>query len=272
MLRSLLFLAALVAAPLVHAQSQRTLPDNDWCKEDRSYTERERACEVREFVVSAGALDLDPGQNGGVTVRVWDRPDALVRVRVEAKGRSQAEAQRLVSETGVTAQGGRVRATFPQTDRNAWSSVSYDVYAPAQTDLAINTHNGGVSVEGIRGDIGVEAMNGGISLRGVAGKVRAHTTNGGVSVALAGGSWSGEGLDVESTNGGISITLPRGYSAEIEARTQMGRISAPDLTVRDAVRSSDRSFGDEIRGRLGEGGPRVRAVTRNGGISITQEG
>ena len=135
-------------------------------------------------------------------------------------------------------------------------------------------------VDGLRGDIGVQAMNGGISLKGVAGKVQARTTNGGISVALAGDAWQGAGLDVESTNGGISIALPRGYSAEIDAKTQMGRISAPDLVVTNSTHTStdshsttdgrrtQHSYGDEVQGTLGEGGPRVRVVTRNGGISI----
>ena len=282
MFRFLLLAAALVAAPAALAQSQRTLADDDWCKEDDGYGRQAHACEVREFVFSAAALDLDPGQNGGVAVRVWDRADVLVRAKVYAQAKTGAEARRLLSETRVAAGGGRVRASFPSSRRDGGASVSYEVFAPARTDLAVTTHNGGVSVKGIRGDIGVEAMNGGIALQEVAGKVRAHTVNGGVSVVLAGGTWQGEGLDVESTNGGISIRLPEGYSAELEASTQMGRISAPDLTVRDATRSStssetrtngrrnEWSFGDEVRGTLGQGGPLVRAVTRNGGISITQ--
>jgi DUF4097 and DUF4098 domain-containing protein YvlB len=275
MTRSLLLLAALLAAtPLPLAQSHRTLTDDAWCKDDDNrYTSRyEKACEVREFVLPATALDLDPSQNGGVSVKQWERPDVLVRVRVSSAAATEAEARRLVSASRVSTANGRVRADLPDTDRDDWASVSYEVFAPAQTDLAVRTHNGGVSVQGIRGEVRVEAMNGGISLRDVGGSVQARTTNGGISIALDGGAWAGKGLDAETTNGGISITLPRAYSAEIEARTQMGRISAPDLTVRGATRPSDRRFGDEIRGTLGEGGPRVRAVTRNGGISITQEG
>ena len=282
MLRPLLLAAALVAAPAALAQSQRTLPDDDWCKEDDGYGRQEHACEVREFVFPATALDLDPGQNGGVAVRVWDRADVLVRAKVYAQAETGAEARRLLSATRVTAGGGRVRASFPDGSRDGWASVSYEVFAPARTDLAVTTHNGGVSVKGIRGTIGVEAMNGGIALQEVGGTVKAHTVNGGISIALAGGTWQGDGLDAESTNGGISIRLPEDYSAELEVSTQMGRISAPDLSVRNATHSSsssesrtngrrkDWSFGDEVRGTLGQGGPLVRAVTRNGGISITQ--
>ena len=284
MLRSILLLTALFAAAAASAQTQRTLTDDAWCSEDKnSYgDQRERACEVREFVFSAPALDLDPSQNGGVSVKAWDRPDVLVRARVSAAAASDADARRLVSDSRVTLSGGRVRAAIPSTGRKAWASVSYEVFAPAQTDLAVTTHNGGVSVDGVRGDIGVQAMNGGISLRETGGSVTARTVNGGISVALAGDGWQGNGLDVESTNGGISISLPRGYSAEIDAKTTMGRISAPDLAVRNATRSSTESssttdgrrthssFGDEVRGTLGDGGPPVRAVTRNGGISIKQ--
>lgn len=262
-------LLLLVLAASVAAQPSRTLTDDEWCDEDHwnGDDDRERACEVRETMISARRLMIDAAPNGGIKVKAWDRSDVLVRARVSAVARRQSQADRMVAETTVRTENGRISARTPRAD-DAWASVSYEIFAPRRTDLALQTHNGGVSVDGIFGSIEAQAMNGGIALNDVAGAVRARTTNGGVSVALAGDAWDGEGLDVQSTNGGISISLPEGYSAELAAETRMGRISTNGLSLRNEQRERGRWTGDEIRATIGRGGAPLRAVTTNGGVSI----
>ncbi len=250
----------LLAACATTAQPARTLTDDEWCENERR-GDRERACEVRETVISARSLTVDATPNGGVSVKVWDRADVLVRAKVSAAARRQADAERLVQQTQVRTRNGQVGAATPRTNGDAWVSVSYEIFAPRRTNLNLHTTNGGVSVHGIAGSIEANAVNGGISLNEVGGSVRARTTNGGVSIALAGDAWDGEGLDVESTNGGISITLPENYSAELSAQTQMGRISTSGLTLNNEQRERGRWTGDEIRATLGRGGARLRAVT-----------
>lgn len=264
----LLALAALAACAST-AQPTRTLADDAWCENERR-GDNERACEVRETVISTHSLSIDATPNGGVKVSSWDRSDVLVRARVSASARRQADAERLVEATEVRIRNGQVEASTPRTGNGSWVSVSYEIFAPRQTDLALRTTNGGVSVHGMAGSIEANAVNGGISLNDVAGSVRARTTNGGVSVALAGDAWDGEGLDVESTNGGISISLPSNYSAELSAETQMGRISTDGLSLRNEQRERGRWTGDELRATLGRGGAPLRAVTTNGGVSIRQ--
>ena len=44
-------------------------------------------------------------------------------------------------------------------------------------------------------------------------------------VDVSGDHWDGAGLDVETRNGGIRLTLPKGFSAELEAGTTHGGIS-----------------------------------------------
>lgn len=258
---ALLLLAACATAQPHH----RTLTDDAWC-DDRD-PGQERACEVRETVLEARRLDLDAAPNGGIAVKTWDRPDVLVRARVSASARTRAEAERRVAQARVVVDGGRVRTDLPET-RDGWVSVSYEVFAPRDTDLALRAVNGGVSVEGVHGDIDARTVNGGIALRDVAGEVVARTTNGGVDVALDGAAWDGDGLEVETTNGGISMTVPRDFSAHLDARTEVGRISASGLSIPEADRRPGRWTGDRVTTTLGRGGAPLRLVTRNGGVSI----
>lgn len=261
----------LLASAGAIAQPTRTLTDDEWCEDALAWdNDREKACEVRETVVSTRRLDVNAGPNGGIKVKTWDRDDALIRARVVAAARTEAAARRFLQETEVTVDGGRVRTDLPETGRGAWVTVGYEIFVPREMDLDLQTLNGGVSVEGVRGEIEAEAMNGGISLSGVAGSVRARTMNGGVSVSLAGDAWEGQGLDVQTTNGGISIDVPEGYSARLDASTRVGRISASGLSIpRERERRGYR-VGDRVEATLGRGGAPLRLVTTNGGVSIRQ--
>jgi DUF4097 and DUF4098 domain-containing protein YvlB len=128
--------------------------------------------------------------------------------------------------------------------------------------LTLNTRNGGISIDDFRGTAAFRAANGGVSLSNVGGDLRGATTNGGITVDLQGDHWDGAGLDVETHNGGVRLTLPATYSAELETGTTNGRISIDfPVTVQGRI---DR----HLTATLGAGGPKVRAMTTNGGVTI----
>lgn len=242
----------------------------DPCEDGNRWgNDRSRVCETRTFTLDSRDLVLDASMNGGVSVTSWDRDHIEIVARIEAGARTDAEAQQLVDATRIETTG-TVRAISPDSkdwpDRSS-VSTSFEVRVPHRTDLNLKALNGGIRVEGVAGEIRAQTINGGISIHDAAGDVRARTTNGGVSVGLAGRSWEGRGLDVETTNGGISIALPEGYSADLTASTQMGRISADGLTTR-GQHQRGRWTGESIEGTIGQGGAPIRAVTTNGGVSI----
>ena len=268
MLRLLPALLLLTAAACAAAQPSRTLPDDEWCDATNDWNTwddqgRFAACEVRETVLPAGRLAVE-SQNGGVTVRPWDRPDILVRARVASRGQTRDEAAARVRATRVDAGRGSVRAQTPR-GRNVWVVVDYEVFAPPQTALTLRTTNGGLSAEGMAGAFDARTVNGGISVSAMTGAVRARTTNGGISAALRG---RGGAHDLQTTNGGIQIDLPRGYSGDLAASTRVGRISTSGLDLRGERRERGRYVGDRIEATLGRGGPKLSAVTQNGGITI----
>jgi len=95
---------------------------------------------------------------------------------------------------------------------------------PQRTDLAMRTHNGGISIYGVQGHISFEAVNGGVQLQQLAGSVEGHTTNGGVHLELAQDHWEGDKCDVSTTNGGVTILVPANYSAHLETGTVNGGV------------------------------------------------
>lgn len=263
-----LVLALLCAAVTLPAQERETRADRFVrdCDRYSSDRDRERVCEVRDVTIKAPqrALFVDGRDNGGVTFYGWDKNEVLVRALIQANADTRADAQSLAKDIKIETDGDRVRADGPLNRRyNHWS-VSYEVWVPRKTSLDADTHNGGVSVEGVEGRMELRAVNGGISLRQVAGDIRAHTTNGGVTAYLDGSTWRGSGLDLQTTNGGVNLEIPRGYNAELETGTVNGSMNIDfPITVQGFI-------GRRITTKLGQGGPRVRATTTNGGVRIRE--
>ena len=66
-------------------------------------------CEMREQNAAyGGRLSVDPGQNGGVTVKAWDGSGVLVRSKVEAAGIDEGAAKIVASQINVNTSGGAV--------------------------------------------------------------------------------------------------------------------------------------------------------------------
>lgn len=254
---------ACVCADDVKAQWERA--DVGWCDEERGGRDSNRYCLALEGDFSdSGRVLIDGGMNGGVTVQGWNRDGVQVRAKVWANARTAARAEEIANEVRVRMDRGRLSADGPDTGRRESWGVSWEVRVPSATDLAIETHNGGISVTDVTGRIEFQAVNGGVHLSGVGGDVVGETTNGGLHIELDGDRWQGEGLDVETTNGGVTIRVPSNYSAQLVTGTVNGGI---DIDFPVMVRGR---IGRRLSVTLGEGGPTVRAVTTNGGVKIVR--
>jgi len=253
---------AISAAPSA-ADEWKVLDDSGWC---RSHDRNDGFCEVRELTMDKRDLLIVDGRaNGGIEVEGWDRKEIRIRVRVKvwADG-DDDEAEEIARKIEVLTDGKAIRAEGPRSRREQGWSVSYRIMVPHKPNRELETTNGGIAVEDVEGEIQLAATTGGLSLLRLAGDVSGRTTNGGVEVELTGKKWKGRGLDVRSTNGGVSMEFPKNYSAELEAGTVNGGISIdfPITVEGDLTR--------DIRATLGDGGPRIRAKTTNGGVHLSR--
>lgn len=224
-------------------------------------------CEIKEQPVPAGgAITVDGKQNGGISIKGWERNDLLVRAKIETRAPTQAEAESLAQQVRVETVGLNIHAEGPEARDNYQWYVSYEIFVPRRSDLSLTAHNGGISINEVAGKINFKTLNGGVSLRRVGGAVVGSTTNGGLHVELAGARWEGDMLNVTTTNGGVSLNLPDNYSAHIETRTVNGNVQS-DFPLN--VQMTDRGrLPKEISVDLGSGGPTIRAVTTNGGVHL----
>ena len=220
--------------------------------------------EVREMTLPAtGSLTVDGGQNGGVRVIGENRNDVLVRACIQTWSKSEEEAKALAAEIKVET-AGTIKAESASGAKD-WS-VSYEISAPRNTSLSLKARNGGISISGVEGNLDFETMNGGVVLRDVAGEVKGRTTNGGVMVSLGGSSWKGSGLDVETTNGGVTLSMANSYAAHVETGTVNGGFSSDFSAL--SVDRTERWKPARVSADLNGGGPTIRVITTNGGITI----
>ncbi len=252
-IRALMIVAVLVTLP--------ALASADWCREN-GWGDRGHHCEVREMTLDDRALiDVDAGQNGGISVIGWDRDEILLEAKVGAHANTDGDAADIASQVTIVTDG-VIRAEGPRTHgRESWW-VSYRLKVPNESNLNLEANNGGISITDVTGELRFDTTNGGVGLDAVGGDVRGETTNGGLKIELAGDSWNGVGLDVETTNGGVKLLLPEDYNARLETGTTNGSLEVDfPLTLQGRI-------GREIEVDLGSGGTLLRVMTTNGGVRI----
>jgi DUF4097 and DUF4098 domain-containing protein YvlB len=242
----------------------KVVDDDDWCDDGR-WDNAEYVCEVRELTIDVAwkSITVDGGINGGISVEGWNKDQIRIRAKVKAWDRDEADAEETLQKIEIKTGGNTIQAEGPKLkgNRRGWS-VSYEITVPRKSNLDLETLNGGISIDDVDGEISAEAVNGGLTLSQLAGDVDVHTTNGGLSVELHGKKWSGRGLDASTTNGGVKVWIPENYNAELETGTVNGSVDFDfPITVQGKISK-------KIKATLGDGGPKIRVTTTNGGVRL----
>jgi hypothetical protein len=257
------FVAAGFAQGQLRDNQEKQLSCND------SIRNGARACEIRETTLGpSGRLDVEPGHNGGITVKGWSQNNVVVRARVETWASTDANARGVASQVRVDASGGVIRATGPDSNsfvgnQNEGWAVSFEIFAPWNTDLRLESHNGGITVSDIRGRVELQSNNGSVHLTRVSGDVTGETHNGAIQAELAGNSWDGRQLELKTYNGSITLSMTGSFSASVETSSYRGGVSSDfPINVTGRIDAGDMRF------NLGSGGPPIKVSTHNGGIRL----
>jgi DUF4097 and DUF4098 domain-containing protein YvlB len=260
-------LAVLMVVAPAAAMGQRS--DAEWledCRDNRNH-DREKFCEVREVRTraSGGAVSMEGLRNGGVFATGWDRDSIVVKTRIEAQAGSESRARDIARQVRTVISGSTITVEGPRyNDDESWSA-SLVTMVPRRSDLRIETRNGPVTVESVKGTMNLETRNGPLGLRELGGDVRARTTNGPLSISLSGSTWDGSGLDAQTTNGPLTISVPEGYNARLETGTRNGPVNIGfPITVVGRITQ-------DISTDLGKGGPTIRAKTTNGPLNVRRK-
>jgi hypothetical protein len=256
---------------------------------------REQETIRKTFTLSAdhGTLEVD-NVNGSIEVVAIDgnQVQMLVNKTIHAESKDKLETAKKDVKLDITEQPDLLKLYVNGPFRcncndgcNGWHgdrgysvNMDFQLQVPRSLDVRLKTVNGGqVNVRGVSGTFSVHNVNGGLEMHDIAGSGRASTVNGGVKAGFR--ENPKQASDFKTVNGNVELTFVRGLAADFRLKTFNGSVfsdfemtSLPSRPVRGEQRNgkfvfhSDRFTG----GRVGSGGPELKAENLNGDIRILE--
>jgi DUF4097 and DUF4098 domain-containing protein YvlB len=210
--------------------------------------------------------------NGGVEIKVWDRPALQLDAIKKAYRKERLDEAKI--DVTATEENIRIKTDYPDGNQNFRGDerrynnpaiVEYTLTVPRKAILeSIELVNGSVDIDGVEGDVKASSINGKVSARGLMGETRLSTVNGPVQVVFIQLD-EAKPISITSVNGSVSLVIPSDSNASIRAATVHGGISNDfGLQVRHGE-----YVGHNLDGQIGTGGPRIKLENVNGSIRIT---
>jgi hypothetical protein len=163
-------------------------------------------------------------------------------------------------------------------DRGYIVKMDFQLQVPRNIEVRLKTINSGrVRVQDVTGNFSVHNVNGGIEMQNVAGSGVAKTVNGPVKVTFR--ENPREKSDFASINGNVDLYFVRGLAGDFRFKTMNGAVysdfemtSLPAQPVSAEHRGSKFVFRSDrfTGGRVGSGGPEIKAENLNGDIRILE--
>ena len=157
-------------------------------------------------------------------------------------------------------------------------TVDVEIQVPFRTSGTIRTTNrGDIVVRGLQGELELHNTNGGIEASGIKGSVIADTTNGSVVVGLD-QITPDKPMSFTTLNGNVDVSFPPGFRADLRIEPGRGDIltdfdfevvpTTPRVERREGEGGFRVDVGQDVRAKIGGGGPIVQLKTFNGRIFI----
>lgn len=206
-------------------------------------------------------LRVDASQEGGVSIRGWNRSMVRLLVCRFAAANSRDQAMRVLGSISVGYQNGRIEVLGPQIDNTQIWWVNMILYVPRGTYVDVHAKSGGVAIRNMNGRVKASATSGGISVVQSIGKYVISTDSGGITLDRISGR-----AEAYSRAGSIALKVPLGTATpRIEARTATAHILC-------ALKNCDAGLakwaGDKRSLTIGAAPPDFRLTTTGSPIMI----
>jgi hypothetical protein len=214
-----------------------------------------------------GRVDLD-NINGAVHISTWDRNEVKVDAVKYADSKERLDEARIEIDSGKDYLSIRTKyrdqdLTFNWGSHNNPPSVEYTLTVPRGARLdEIKLINGALDITGVSGEVHASCINGKLEAHNLSGRADLSTINGHLDAKFD--QLPGSPVELHSVNGSVELTIPSDSKAEIEASTVSGGIEN-DFGLRV---NHHRFVGHDLRGELGNGGPRIKLENVNGRVKI----
>lgn len=235
--------------------------------------------------LSPGSSFAAETHNGSITVNGTNADGCSLTATITGRASTEEAAKDLAERTKVRLKTSGEKLTVeidkPRLVPHQSVSVSLDVKVPNETNLLLDTHNGAVTVDNIKGKVNGTTHNGTIRTSHISGRTKLKTHNGNVICEeIVGDSWGSThngniriSYDVDAApvceisltthNGSIDLKAPPNLSAVVNLSTHNGSIRTEiPITLTGTVNKRN------LRGKIGEGLGKLKLETHNGSIKI----
>ncbi|HUR80740.1 MAG TPA: hypothetical protein VM733_08235 [Thermoanaerobaculia bacterium] len=216
--------------------------------------------EQREIpLAGVDQLRVVASEEGGVSIRGWNRPYARLIVCRYAFANTKSKAIRLLGSISVSHVKGEISAFGPPNDATQAWWVNMILYVPRRATVDVRASNGGVAIRNMSGNVTAYATSGGISVARSTGRYKISTNSGGITLERVSGI-----VDASSRQGAIALKFAPDEVPDVEARiADGGEIFCQLQSCEAGLWGANRS-----QLRLGHGVPQYRLNTTAAPIMI----
>lgn len=207
--------------------------------------------------------------NGNILIVGWDRNEALLEYTKTAGDQENfdnievtvdSSSRRFAVEVDFKKQ----QSGWSFGRRGASGKVDFTLKVPHTVYLkSVESVNGRISIDSIKGDIRSATVNGRIRVDGAESDVNIETVNGDMDVSMNRLS-ADQKLKADSVNGDIEIYLPENDGFRLSSDTVNG-----DLSNDFGIKVEEGEYvGSDMDGNYKNGGARINIDTVNGDIEV----
>jgi len=237
-------------------------------------------------------LDVD-NVNGSVEVvgTASDQVQLVVKKTIHGESKEKLEKARKEVTLDITQESGLLKFyvngpfrcncnddCWSRRDNGYYVKMDFQLQVPRDLELKLKTvNNGYIQVKDVRGHYSVHNVNGRIEMQDVGGSGQVRTVNGGVKVTFR--ENPRENSDFGTINGNVELYFAPNLSADFRFKTMNGAVFSdfPMTSLPNQVSQAERRNGKFVfradrytGGRVGSGGPEIKAENLNGNIRILE--
>jgi hypothetical protein len=181
---------------------------------------------------------------------------------VEAKtSGGSIKTGRLSGESALHTSGGSITVASATAHVDAHTSGGSITIGDTTGAIEAKTSGGSIHLGRVGGKVLARTSGGGIRVDDVTGSIDASTSGGSITATLSG---QPEGDSRLSTSGGgVTVAIRSGINVELDAHASGGGVTT-DVPVTVQGTQDD----DTVRGRIGNGGPKLVLRSSGGGIRV----
>jgi hypothetical protein len=204
-------------------------------------------------------LRVVASEEGGVSIRGWNRPYARLIVCRYSVASTKSKALRVLRSITVTHDRGEIQASGPVIDGTQAWWVNMILYVPRRATVDVRAANGGIAIRNMGGSVTAHATSGGISVAQSSGRYKISTNSGGITLDRLTGV-----VEASSREGAIALKLTADEKPDVDARiADSGEILCQLQSCEGGLWAANRR-----QLRLGQGTPQFRLSTTAAQILI----